>query len=74
MSTSIPNNPQDFSFEPAGALRLLPSVSFATRAAALAGAALPVAMLAAAVVGKGQTTGVEHVAALNTTCCPPPAS
>ena len=67
----IPSAPQDFSFAPAGPLRLLPTVSFATRAAALAGAALPVAMLAT-LINKGQPTGIEHAAALNTTCCPDP--
>lgn len=56
---------------PVGKLRLLPSVTFGVRAAALSGIALPIAMLAAGVVA-----GPAHLAdsgawAMGTTCCPP---
>ena len=59
---------------PVGRMRLLPSVSFGTRAAALARVALPVALVTAGMVGGGQASaGAENLVTMDTTCCPPAA-
>ena len=71
MSNQIPSSPEEFADEPAGRLRLLPSVDFASRTAALARVALPVAMLAASLAAGAPGSGAEDVTVLNTTCCPP---
>jgi hypothetical protein len=70
LSNTVPNAPEEFSFAPAGRLRLLPSVTFASRAAALTSAALPVAMLAASVIAGGAEASADSVTILETTCCP----
>jgi hypothetical protein len=56
---------------PAGRLRLLPSVTFGVRAAALARVALPVAMVTAGLVAGGPVAGAENLVTMDTTCCPP---
>lgn len=71
MSHTVPNAPEEFPANPAGAMRLLPSVSFATRAAALTSVALPVAMLAASVIAGGPGASADGVTVMGTTCCPP---
>lgn len=58
---------------PVGRLRLLPSVTFGVRAAALARVALPVAMVTAGLVAGSPAAGAEHLVILDTTCCPPQA-
>jgi len=68
----IPSSPADFTDEPAGRMRLLPSVAFAGRAAALTRVALPVAMLAASLASGTTGTGAEDVSLFGTTCCPDP--
>jgi hypothetical protein len=54
---------------PVGRLRLMPALSFGRRAAALAGMALPVVVLATSVSAHG-AAGVADAVALGTTCCP----
>lgn len=54
---------------PVGRLRLMPALSFGRRAAALAGVALPVVVLATSVSAHG-AAGVADAVALGTTCCP----
>jgi hypothetical protein len=71
LSHTVPNAPEEFPANPAGSLRLLPSVSFATRAAALTSVALPVAMLAASVLAAGPAAAADGVTVMGTTCCPP---
>ncbi|MEV4313120.1 hypothetical protein [Actinocrispum sp. NPDC049592] len=66
MSNTIPNAPEQF--DPAGSMRLFPTVSFATRAAALSMVGLPVAILAASVLA-GTPDAVADT--LGSTCCPP---
>jgi hypothetical protein len=56
---------------PVGRLRLLPSVTFGVRAAALARVALPVVMVAAGLVAGSPGAGAENLVTLDTTCCPP---
>ncbi|TDV49922.1 hypothetical protein [Actinophytocola oryzae] len=56
---------------PAGRMRLLPSVTFGVRAAALARVALPVAMVTASLVAGGPAAGAESYFTMDTTCCPP---
>ncbi|WP_198943078.1 hypothetical protein [Actinophytocola xanthii] len=71
MSHEIPGSPAEFT-EPVGPMRLLPSVDFAGRTAALSRVALPVAMLAASLAAAAPGSGGEDVTLLNgTTCCPP---
>ncbi|GID32392.1 hypothetical protein [Paractinoplanes brasiliensis] len=54
-----------------GRLRLLPSVSFGTRAAALAQIALPVAVVTAGITAAVHGMGAENLVAIETSCCPP---
>lgn len=54
---------------PVGRMRLLPSVSFGLRAAALTSVALPVVVLATSLSVNG-VAGVADAVALGTTCCP----
>jgi len=56
---------------PVGRMRLLPTVVFGVRAAALARVALPVAVLTAGMVAGGPAAGVENLVTMDTTCCPP---
>lgn len=56
---------------PVGRLRLLPSVTFGVRAAALARVALPVVMVTAGLVAGSPAAGAENLVTLDTTCCPP---
>lgn len=56
---------------PVGRLRLLPSVTFGVRAAALARVTLPVAMVAAGLIAGGPAAGAETMVTMDTTCCPP---
>ncbi len=60
--------------QPVGAMRLLPSISFGVRAAALSRVALPVAMIAAAVVAGDPATGQQNLVTMDTSCCPPDPS
>jgi hypothetical protein len=71
LSHTVPNAPEEFIADPAGSMRLLPSVRFATRAAALTSVALPVAMLAASVIAAAPAAGTDDVTIMGTTCCPP---
>ncbi len=54
---------------PLGRMRLMPSLSFGLRAAALSGVALPVVVLATSLSANG-VAGVADAVALGTTCCP----
>jgi hypothetical protein len=54
-----------------GRMRLLPSVTFGVRAAALTRAALPIAMVAAGLIAGGPAAGAENLVTMDTTCCPP---
>jgi hypothetical protein len=56
-----------------GRMRLLPSVTFGVRAAALARVALPLAMVTAGLVAGGPAAGAENLVTMDTTCCPPVA-
>lgn len=58
------NAEQQLTDHPAGALRLLPAVTFGARAAALVGLAVPIGI----VIGSLGAGGGEAVAV--TTCCP----
>ncbi|GGN45987.1 hypothetical protein FHR83_008440 [Actinoplanes campanulatus] len=54
-----------------GRMRLLPSVNFGVRAAALAQIALPVAVVTAGIAAAVQGAGAENLVILETSCCPP---
>lgn len=54
---------------PVGRMRLMPSVAFGRRAAALTRVALPVAVLATGFAANGPI-GVADAVAMGTTCCP----
>lgn len=54
-----------------GRLRLLPSVTFGVRAAALAQIALPVAVVTAGIAAAVHGTGAENLVTMETSCCPP---
>jgi hypothetical protein len=57
--------------KPAGRMRLLPTVTFAVRASALARVALPLALVTAGLVAGGPAAGAENLVTMDTTCCPP---
>jgi hypothetical protein len=54
-----------------GRLRLLPSVNFGARAAALAQIALPVAVVTAGIAAAVNGAGAENLLTMETSCCPP---
>lgn len=71
MSANQNETVTDTTDAPAGRLRLLPSVTFGARAAALARVALPVAMVTAGLVAGGPAAAAESLVTMDTTCCPP---
>lgn len=65
------SNQDDQVDAPVGKLRLLPSVTFGVRAAALSGIALPIAVLAAGVAAGPMALADSGAMVMGTTCCPP---
>jgi hypothetical protein len=68
--TSAADVDADETTKPAGRMRLLPTVTFAVRASALARVALPVALVTAGLVAGGPAAGAENLITMDTTCCP----
>jgi len=69
-STETGHTNDDTRADAVGPMRLLPSVTFGLRVAALSAAALPVSLLAANLIA-GAPASLGPDSTLGTTCCPP---